>query len=94
MKKVYMITTTTCSVCKMLKPMVNKFVGSSNCELIVENADENPSDEVSALLKKYSIKTVPAFFFMYNDKEIASHFGAISVPDLKKYITKLENYVD
>ena len=93
MKKIYMVTTTTCSVCKMLKPMITKVVGDSKCELIVENADENPSEFVNSLVSEYGIKSVPAFFFMYENKVVNTHFGAISMPDLKKKVTELENYV-
>lgn len=92
MKKIYMVTTTTCSVCKMLKPMITKVVGDSKCELIVENADENPSEIVNNLVSEYGIKSVPAFFFMYENKVINTHFGAISMSDLKKKVTELENY--
>ena len=93
MKKIYMVTTTTCSVCKMLKPMITKVVGDSKCELIVENADENPSEIVNNLVSEYGIKSVPAFFFMNDNQVISTHFGAISMPDLKKKVTELENYV-
>lgn len=92
MKKVYMITTTTCSVCKMLKPMINKVVGDSKCELIIENADDNPSEIVKNLVSEYTIKSVPAFFFMNEGAVISTHFGAISMPDLKKKVNELENY--
>ena len=87
-----MVTTTTCSVCKMLKPMITKVVGDSKCELIVEIADENPSETANNLISEYGIKSVPAFFFMYESKVINTHFGAISMPDLKKKVTELENY--
>lgn len=92
MKEVYMVTTTTCSVCKMLKPMIIKVIGDSKCKLIIENADETPSKLVNNLISEYSIKAVPAFFFMYENKVINTHFGAISMPDLKKKVTELENY--
>jgi hypothetical protein len=77
----------------MLKPMITKVVGDSKCELIVENADENPSEIVNKFVSEYGIKSVPAFFFMHDDKVINTHFGAISMPDLKKKVTELENYV-
>ena len=93
MKQVYMVTTTTCSVCKMLKPMITKVIGDSKCELISENVDENTSELTSKLVSEYGIKSVPAFFFMNDNQVIDTHFGAISMPDLKKKVTELENYV-
>jgi hypothetical protein len=76
----------------MLKPMITKVVGDSKCELIVEIADENPSEIMNNLISEYGIKSVPAFFFMCENKVINTHFGAISMPDLKKKVTELENY--
>jgi hypothetical protein len=77
----------------MLKPMITKVIGDSKCKLITENADENPSELTSNLVSEYGIKSVPAFFFMNNNQVINTHFGAISMPDLKKKVTELENYV-
>ncbi|MBR4889884.1 MAG: thioredoxin family protein [Clostridia bacterium] len=94
MKKVHMVVTTTCSVCKMLKPMIDKVVGSSKCELVIEYADSDAVTPVICdLLTEMNIKSVPAFFFMQGTKLVSTHFGAISMPDLKKKVTELENYV-
>ena len=87
MYKVVEITTPTCSVCKMLKPMIAKVIESyPNVSLCV--ADHEDTD-IQHFLKEFSIKTVPAFFFVKEGEIVDTHFGAITVPLLKEKINKL-----
>lgn len=90
MNKIIEITTPTCSVCKMLKPMIEKVMASySNIEFIVYD-HENP--DIKYFLETYKIKSVPAFFFVKEGETIDIHFGAISLPELKKKVENLINY--
>lgn len=89
MYKVVEITTPTCAVCKMLKPMIAKIMESyPNVTLCV--ADHEDTD-VQHFLQEFSIKSVPAFFFVKEGETVDTHFGAITVPVLKEKINKLIN---
>ena len=89
MFKIIEITTPTCSVCKMLKPMLAKAMESfSDVEMMVLDHQ----DEVALkMAENYSIRTVPAFFFMKDDLVIDTHYGAITMPDFKNKINMLKN---
>ena len=89
MYKVVEITTPTCSVCKMLKPMISKVLESyPNVTLCV--VDHEDSD-IQYFLKEFSIKSVPAFFFVKEGETVDTHFGAITMPLMKSKIEKLIN---
>lgn len=91
--KLIEITTTTCSVCKMLAPMVKALTNSEDIELDIQIADdeEHLSAEGKKLIEEYKIKSVPVFFFIKENKVIDKHFGAISFPELKTKIKNIKN---
>ena len=86
--KIIEITTPTCSVCKMLKPVLGMIMPKfyPNIELIVVDHEEELAKKY---LEEYSIKSVPAFFFTKDDKVIKTHFGAITVPDFKNIVDEV-----
>ena len=88
MNKIVEVTTPTCTVCKMIKPMLemvlNKHFSSLNIEVL-----DHESDEGKKYVEKYSIKSVPAFFFIKNNEVINTHFGAISPTVFKDYCEKI-----
>ena len=83
------ITTKTCSVCRMLAPMVNKTL--ENYPQVSLDIYDYEAPEVKTLLTRYSIKSVPAFFFIKDNEVVDSHFGAIAMPELKTKINNLIN---
>lgn len=87
MYKIVEITTPTCSVCKMIKPMVEK-VMSSYDKVTFFVLDHEDSD-AKYYLETYNLKTVPAFFFIKENEISDVHFGAITLPDLKKKVERL-----
>ena len=87
MYKVVEITTPTCAVCKMLKPMIAKIMESyPNVTLCVTDHEDI---DVQHFLQEFSIKSVPAFFFVKEGETVDTHFGAITAPVLKEKINKL-----
>lgn len=89
MNKVIEITTPTCSVCKMIKPMVEKVMSSySNLEFKVYDHEDA---DVKYYLETYNIKSVPAFFFLKEGEIADTHFGAVTLPVLK---AKVENLIN
>lgn len=89
MNKVIEITTPTCSVCKMIKPMVEKVMSSyTNVDFRV--CDHEDAD-VKYYLETYNIKSVPAFFFIKGGEIVNTHFGAVTLPELKKKVEELIN---
>lgn len=86
--KIIEITTPTCSVCKMLKPMLN-MVMSKNFNNIEFTVHDHEDTEVQDLINEYSIRSVPAFFFMKDNVVVNTHFGAIGAPDFKKLCENL-----
>jgi len=89
MYKIIEITTPTCSVCKMLKPMIEKVMAGFK-DVIFEVYDYQDS-EVQYYMNKFAIKSVPAFFFIAEGEIVDSHFGAIGLPELKKKVENLKN---
>lgn len=89
MYKVIEITTPTCSVCKMIKPMVEKVMSSySNVDFKVY---DHLDADVKYYLETYNIKSVPAFFFLKEGDIVDTHFGALTLPILK---SKVENLIN
>lgn len=89
MNKVIEITTPTCSVCKMIKPMVEKVMSSyPNLEFSVHDYEDA---DVKYYLETYNIKSVPVFFFIKDGEIVDTHFGAITLTLLK---SKVENLVN
>lgn len=87
------VVTSTCSVCKMLKPMVEKVVNSSGINLSVQYADSDCMDDhVSDIIEELKIKSVPVFLFMHDNTLVDKHFGSISMPELKTKIEVLKSY--
>lgn len=86
--KIIEITTPTCSVCKMLKPMLNMVMTKNfnNIEFVVHDHEDK---EVQKLIENYNIRSVPAFFFMKDDSVVNTHFGAITAPNFKKLCDNL-----
>ena len=92
MKKVVEITTPTCSVCKMLKPMIEMVMKKnfSDGERVLKlEVRDHEDPAVKELIENYSIRSVPAFFFMDEDNVKNTHFGAISAPEFKKFCETL-----
>lgn len=83
------ITTPTCSVCKMIKPMVEKVM--SSYPDVNFNVYDHEDRAVAFHLKEYNIKSVPVFFFIKEDNIFDVHFGPITMPDLKAKVEKLIN---
>lgn len=83
------VTTPTCSVCKMLAPMIKKTL--DNFSQISLNVYDHEATEVKELIERYSIKSVPAFFFCKNGEVVDNHFGAIAMSELKTKLNKLIN---
>lgn len=88
--KIIEITTPTCSVCKMIKPMLAKAMESfHDVEMVVV---DHQDDIAVKLAEKYSIRTVPAFFFMKNDEVIDTHYGAIAMTNFKNKVNTLKSH--
>lgn len=89
MYQIIEITTPTCSVCKMIKPMIEKVISSYNNVKL--NVYDHEEEGAKFFLEKYNLKTVPAFFFIKEGEIIDVHFGAINLPLFK---SKIENLID
>ena len=59
----YKFETPTCTVCKMMEPLLQEFV-TSNQDVIVKKV--NPYDEMD-LCEKYGISSLPIFIFVEDD---------------------------
>lgn len=90
MKKVIEVTTPTCTICKMLKPMIMKVMESykDKVELQEVSYEEELGKE---LIEMYGLKSVPAFFFINSEEVVDTHYGAIAVPQFKQKIESLLN---
>lgn len=89
MYQIIEVTTPTCSVCKMIKPMIEKVI--SSYPTVKFNVFDHEEEGAKFFLEKYNLKTVPAFFFIREGEIVNTHFGAITLPDFKKKIESLIN---
>ena len=89
MYQIIEITTPTCSVCKMIKPMIEKVISSYNNVKL--NVYDHEEEGAKFFLNKYNLKTVPAFFFIKEGEIVDAHFGAITLPLFK---SKIENLIN
>lgn len=89
MYQIIEITTPTCSVCKMIKPMIEKVISSYNNVKL--NVYDHEEEGAKFFLEKYNLKTVPAFFFIKEGEIVDVHFGAIALPLFK---SKIENLIN
>lgn len=89
MYQVIEITTPTCSVCKMIKPMVEKVM--SNYPSIKFNVYDHEEEGAKYFFEKYNLKSVPAFFFIRGAEIVDVHFGPVTMPDLKSKLDSLTN---
>ena len=89
MYQIIEITTPTCSVCKMIKPMIEKVISSYNNVKL--NVYDHEEEGAKFFLNKYNLKTVPAFFFIKEGEIVDVHFGAITLPLFK---SKIENLIN
>ena len=81
-KKILEFTTPTCGVCKILSPVIN--AGIKN---LPEGVSFEKVSTTVELAEKYNIKTTPTFILLdENEKELARHEGAITLPNFKKFI--------
>lgn len=81
------ITTPTCSICKMLRPMIEKVVSSyPSVKLSVYDYEDS---NVKHFFDLYNIKSVPTFFFLREGDVVDTHFGAITLSELKTKIEKI-----
>lgn len=87
MIKVIETTTPTCTVCKMLKPMIEKVMGeNSDVEFEELNGLEGKGAE---LVEKYHVKAVPTFFFFKDEQLVETHVGSITPIQLKNKLNNL-----
>ena len=89
MYQIIEVTTPTCSVCKMIKPMIEKVV--SSYPVIKFNVFDHEDEGAKFFLEKYNLKSVPAFFFLREGEIVNTHFGAITLLDFKNKIESLIN---
>lgn len=88
MNRVVEITTPTCSVCKMIKPMLEMVLSKNFPDLRMDVLDHE-SEEGAKFVAEYGIKSVPAFFFIKDDVVVDKHFGAINPPAFKSFCEKI-----
>lgn len=89
MYQIIEITTPTCSVCKMIKPMIEKVISFYNNVKL--NVYDHEEEGAKFFLEKYNLKTVPAFFFIKEGEIVDVHFGAITLTLFK---SKIENLIN
>lgn len=87
--KLIEVGSTSCGVCKMMKPMVEKAVSKFSPEeldFIYINGD---TEEGKTMMEQYQIKKVskvPTFFFFKDSVELESFNGGMTFPSLVQKI--------
>lgn len=84
-KKIFYFTATWCPPCKAIAPVFEK-VSKSNPGISFLKIDV---DLLGGVAQEFSVRSVPTFIFMNNQKEIAKFAGA-SEELLNKHIHELE----
>ena len=84
---------TTCGVCKMMKPMVDKVVTMFNADELEFQYVYGDTDEGKAVMEENSIgavSKVPTFVFFVDGEEKERFDGGITLPCLRD---KIKNYL-
>ena len=84
---------TTCGVCKMMKPMVDKVVTMFNADELEFQYVYGDTDEGKQIIDEYSIgavSKVPTFVFFVDGEEKERFDGGITLPALRD---KIKNYL-
>ena len=84
---------TTCGVCKMMKPMVDKVVTMFNADELEFQYVYGDTDEGKQIIDEYSIgavSKVPTFVFFVDGEEKERFDGGITLPGLRD---KIKNYL-
>ena len=84
---------TTCGVCKMMKPMVDKVVTMFNADELEFQYVYGDTDEGKAVMEENSIgavSKVPIFVFFVDGEEKERFDGGITLPGLRD---KIKNYL-
>lgn len=84
---------TTCGVCKMMKPMVDKVVSMFNDDELEFQYVYGDTDEGKAVMEENSIdgvSKVPTFVFFVDGEEKERFDGGITLPGLRD---KIKNYL-
>ena len=80
---------TTCGVCKMMKPMVDKVVTMFNADELEFQYVYGDTDEGKAVMEENSIdgvSKVPTFVFFVDGEEKERFDGGITLPGLRDKI--------
>lgn len=84
---------TTCGVCKMMKPMVDKVVSMFTTDELSFQYVYGDTDEGKDIMEENSIgavNKVPTFVFFVDGKEMERFDGGITLPALRD---KIKNYL-
>ena len=84
---------TTCGVCKMMKPMVDKVVTMFNADELEFQYVYGDTDEGKAVMEEnsiYEVSKVPTFVFFVDGEEKERFDGGITLPALRD---KIKNYL-
>ena len=84
---------TTCGVCKMMKPMVDKVVTMFNADELEFQYVYGDTDEGKAIMEENTIgvvSKVPTFVFFVDGEERERFDGGITLPALRD---KIKNYL-
>ena len=83
----------TCGVCKMLQPMVNKVITMFNKDELDYEYVYGDTEEGKQIMEEYSIDAVskvPTFVFIVDGEEKERFDGGITLPGLRD---KIKNYL-
>lgn len=82
---------TSCGVCKMMKPMVDKVVSMFNADELEFHHVYGDTDEGKAIMDENSIdgvSKVPTFVFIKDGEEKERFDGGVTLPALRDKIKK------
>ena len=87
--KLIEVGSTSCGVCKMMKPMVEKAVSKfspEELEFIYINGDTEEGKEIMNQYHIEGVSKVPTFFFFKDAVQIESFDGGMTLPSLVQKI--------
>lgn len=91
--KLIEVGSTSCGVCKMMKPMVEKAVSKfspDELDFIYINGDTEEGKEIMEQYQIKNVSKVPTFFFFKNSVEIENFNGGMTLPSL---IQKIKSHL-
>lgn len=77
---------TTCGICRKMKPIVDKLFKDNMVSFIELNIDDDDEEDNMKLAENFNVSSLPTFIHIVNGKSIGQAIGFHSLEELKQLL--------